>query len=259
MRDGIDSARCVAGFATFAGGKSGQSRAEPEPLRNRCRQPRHTPSMRSVTCSLRRHVASVTWCGPRRDLRPVDPCGGDLAAQSQADVSIDGRREPLILWCATIAESGDRKSAVDQIVLEAHRAHERRALEQYRHDERLHAIEVDAHEAAARARRKGKDPAAIEKALVALGPPPEPPLKPLLLVGTPTIEGLHLLYKCGQPSVGLFHDDAGEFVGGHAMDADHRMRSAAGLSAFGIAANSIACARLTAPRSTSVAASRCTS
>jgi hypothetical protein len=32
------------------------------------------------------------------------------------------------------------------------------------------------------------------------------------------------------PTLGLFHDDAGEFIGGHAMNKDNKMKTASGLS-----------------------------
>lgn len=153
-----------------------------------------------------------------------------LAAQPHADVLIDGRREPLSLWCLTVAESGERKSAADAHALAPHREHERIALGRFRDTEREHAIALDAHDAAARACRKGKGADEIEARLRELGTPPDKPRKPLMLASSPTLEGLHLLFRDGQPSLGLFHDDAGEFLAGHSMDKDHKMRSAAGLS-----------------------------
>jgi hypothetical protein len=43
-----------------------------------------------------------------------------LAVQPFGDVLVDGRRIPTSLFCLSIAESGDRKTAVDKIVLKAH-------------------------------------------------------------------------------------------------------------------------------------------
>ena len=153
-----------------------------------------------------------------------------LAVQSHADVLIEGRREPLSLWAVSIAESGERKSAVDQVALAAHKHHERQQLQQYLDEKAEFAIALTSHETACRSVNKGKDPAAIKSALFDLGPPPEAPVNPMLLVTTPTIEGIHRLYKTGQPSIGLFHDDAGEFIGGHAMNRDNRTKSVSGLS-----------------------------
>jgi hypothetical protein len=153
-----------------------------------------------------------------------------LAVQAHADVVVDGRREPLSLWAVSIAESGERKSAVDLIALEPHKTHEREALKLYKTERAEFDVTLAAHESAGRHAAKGKDPDAIASALRNLGQAPEAPLKPFLLVSTPTIEGIHKLYKEGLPSLGLFHDDAAEFLGGHAMNQDNRAKSAAGLS-----------------------------
>ena len=153
-----------------------------------------------------------------------------LAVQSHADVLIEGRREPLSLWAVSIAESGERKSAVDQVALAPHKQYERVQLQRYADDKADFAIASLAFETASRSVNKGKDPAAIKSALLDLGSAPETPINPMLLVTTPTIEGIHRLYKNGQPSIGLFHDDAGEFIGGHAMNKDNRTKSVSGLS-----------------------------
>jgi hypothetical protein len=153
-----------------------------------------------------------------------------LAVQAHADVVTDGRREPLSLWAVTVAESGERKSAVDDLALAAHRAHEREALRRCDDEKAEYQIDELAYDTAKRNCAKGKDDAKIKHALRNLGPAPLEPLSPLILVSTPTIEGLHKLYRNGQPSLGLFHDDAGEFLGGHAMNKDNRLKSAAGMS-----------------------------
>ena len=44
-----------------------------------------------------------------------------LAVQGQADVHIDGRVLPLSLWLLAVAESGERKTAVDAIAMRAAR------------------------------------------------------------------------------------------------------------------------------------------
>lgn len=153
-----------------------------------------------------------------------------LAVQSHADVVMDGRREPLSLWAVTVAESGERKSAVDGLALAAHIEYERQALQAFSDEKEAHELDSLAYETAKRSSAKGKTEAEIKHKLENMGPAPKPPLEPILLAGTPTIEGLHKLYKNGQPSIGLFHDDAGEFLGGHAMSKDNRTKSAAGMS-----------------------------
>lgn len=167
---------------------------------------------------------------------PAGLCGqsilsaASLAAQPHADVVIDGRREPLSLWHVTVGDSGERKSGADRWALQAHRDVERSDADAYRQAMASHEVALSAHKAAARAAEKGKDADAIRASLQKLGPPPEPPLSPLLLVPEATLEGLHKLYQSGRPSLGLFNDDAGDFLDGHAMNRDNRTKSAAGFS-----------------------------
>jgi hypothetical protein len=167
---------------------------------------------------------------------PAGLCGqsvlaaASLAVQAHADVSLSGSVEPLSLWHVTIAESGERKSAADSWALKAHDEHEKARLAEWRSAKAEHDIELAAHNAAARKAEKGKDAAAIRSALDALGAPPDAPLQPHLLVSEPTMEGLHKAYQAGQPSIGLFNADAGDFLGGHAMNKDNRTKSAASFS-----------------------------
>ena len=151
-----------------------------------------------------------------------------LAVQAFANVRNGGRSDPLSLWFVTVAESGDRKSSVDSLALAAHRAVERDGKDAYDADRSAHEIELSVYEAEASKAKGSKD--GLKDALTKLGPKPEPPLSPWLLVTEPTLEGLHRLLITGRPSVGLFNSDAGEFLGGHAMSKDNKTKTAAGLS-----------------------------
>lgn len=167
---------------------------------------------------------------------PAGLCGqsvlsaASLAAQAHADVLLDGRREPLSLWHVTVGDSGERKSGADRWALQAHREHERALADDYRNAMAAHEVELAAHKAATRHAEGRKDADAIRAALATLGTPPAPPLAPWLLLPEATLEGLHKLYQGGRPSLGLFNDDAGDFLDGHAMNRDNRTKSAAGFS-----------------------------
>ena len=52
----------------------------------------------------------------------------------------------------------------------------------------------------------------------------------MLTCPEPTYEGLvkHLVF--GQPSVGIFSAEGGQFIGGHGMNEEAMLRTAAGLS-----------------------------
>lgn len=167
---------------------------------------------------------------------PAGLCGqsilaaASLAVQSHADVSISGSVEPLSLWHVSIGASGERKSAADHWALSAHVEFEREQAEAWRLAMAAHDVDLSAYKAAARAAEKKKDAAAIRDALHALGAPPDAPLLPWLLLSEPTMEGLHKAYQYGRPGIGLFNDDAGDFLGGHAMNKDNRTKSAASFS-----------------------------
>jgi len=170
---------------------------------------------------------------------PAGLCGqsilaaASLAVQSHADVSISGSVEPLSLWHVSIGASGERKSAADHWALSAHVEFEREQAEAWRLAMVAHEIEMGAWKAAERiasqSNKKG-GAEAIRKALQDLGAPPESPLLPWLLLSEPTMEGLHKAYQYGRPGIGLFNDDAGDFLGGHAMNRDNRTKSAASFS-----------------------------
>ena len=169
---------------------------------------------------------------------PAGLCGqsvlaaASLAVQSHADVNLSGSIEPLSLWLVSIAESGERKSAADKWALFQHVEYEHAEVEAWRLAMVTHEIDLSAWKAAERGASagKGKDADTIRTALHVLGAPPEAPLLPYLMLSEPTMEGLHKAFQFGRPGIGLFNADAGDFLGGHAMNKDNRTKSAAGFS-----------------------------
>ena len=165
-----------------------------------------------------------------------------LAVQAHADVVIDGRRLPCSLFVVTIGESGERKSGVDAAALRAVDAYQRELAEAQASETAAHENDLAAwrlaREAVLRppgAGRKGEPPRSVDREAVRndlnkLGPEPLPPLLPLIRAGDPTHEGLYKLLAAGRPSIGLFSDEGGQFVGGHAMNSDNALKTAAGLS-----------------------------
>lgn len=159
-----------------------------------------------------------------------------LAVQGFADVETLGGDAPCSLFCLTIAESGERKSTCDRLLMRGVRDYERSRDEGYREA-------ITAHEQAkaiwqAKVKRltgeaAGKDKmkaTAAEADLRALGAEPRPPLFPGVTAMEPTFEGLVKLFGIGRPALGLFSDEAGGFIGGHAMNSDNKLKTMAGLS-----------------------------
>lgn len=157
-----------------------------------------------------------------------------LVAQAHINVELpigSRARRPVSNYFVTVGRSGERKSATDGLIMASIKIREeelrlaRKAqLGKYRDD----------HEVWTADRRKivnGKGNKTSKKVdLAALGPEPTEPLLPLISLDEPTTDGLAKLLMKGQPSVGLFSTEGGEFIGGHAMKDDAKLRSAAALS-----------------------------
>ncbi len=131
----------------------------------------------------------------------------------------------------TVGRSGERKSATDEQAMKTIKARERsldlaRAKQLSAH---LDELEIWTEERKKICQKKA-DRASKHADLAALGPKPKPPLLPIILMEEPTIEGLAKLLMDGQPSVGVFSTEGGEFISGHAMKDDAKLRSAAALS-----------------------------
>ncbi|WOO32370.1 DUF3987 domain-containing protein [Diaphorobacter limosus] len=157
-----------------------------------------------------------------------------LAAQAHFDVLLPwGQRKPLSLFLLTVGESGERKSAVDDVVLGAAKAHEKAAMAAYREDMERHEADMaawgKATEAARNAATQGKKGAAtavqVRDAVAAVGDKPVAPVAPLRFVTDPTAEGLYKLLAMSQPSVALFSDEGGLLIGGHALNGDNFLKT----------------------------------
>lgn len=152
-----------------------------------------------------------------------------LACQGFVDVQIDGRIYPTSLFLLTISESGERKSATDKIALKSINDWQRMLVEQHK---KLLAGYKNKYEVwkakrctAIKLASKDSDDRPID-----LETEPQPPCEGLILCEEPTLEGLEQLLGCGQPSAGIFSDEGGRLVGGHAMNADNALKTACGLS-----------------------------
>jgi hypothetical protein len=156
-----------------------------------------------------------------------------LAAQAHADVMLPyGQTRPLSLFLVTIAASGDRKSTADNEALWPIRKREKTLKEEHERAYRAWLIAFAAYSAEKRqienAKKMGFE--ARQAALTALGPAPEPPLHPFLTAPEPTIEGLVKAWATAPAALGIFTAEGGQFIGGHGMSQDNRLRTAAAYS-----------------------------
>jgi hypothetical protein len=172
---------------------------------------------------------------------PLAICGqsviaaATLAAQGHADVQLPtGHVRPISNFFVTIAETGERKTAADNEALWPVRKREKALREAY--DEAFPSYEnqrIAWEKAREHAMKKAKgDRGAIKYALDALGPAPTAPLQSMLTCPEPTYQGLCKYFPSGQPSVGVFSSEGGQFIGGHGMSEDNKLLTASSLSSL---------------------------
>ena len=161
-----------------------------------------------------------------------------LAVQGFADVETLGGFAPVSLYFLTIAQSGERKSSCDKPLLRGLREYEREQNETYTTAFKTWQNASELHDAKKKGFLRDATSAKPEKRseaqadLEALGDAPEGPVLPDRTASEPTLEGLFRAFLQGQPSLGLFSDEAGQFLGGHAMNADNRMKTLGGLNSL---------------------------
>ncbi|MCV2864591.1 YfjI family protein [Defluviimonas sp. WL0075] len=156
-----------------------------------------------------------------------------LAMQGFVDVETLGGSRPVSLYAMTIAKSGERKSSCDAALMAGLRAFEQEAQKAWNLDyaswEIKHALWKGQRESilSEAKKSKGQNRTAAEADLKALGVEPTAPPSPGRIVTEPTFAGLARKYAEGIPSLGIFSDEGGQFLGGYAMSRDNRQSTLA--------------------------------
>ena len=161
--------------------------------------------------------------------------GITLAAQGLADVEVPNLPEPLplSLFFFTVAASGERKTALDRVVQRPFAEREASLNDAYEEDLRRFHNERMLWEAERKRIVADKKTTKEEKRLILEAlPEPREPAPPFMRIKEPTFEGIVNLLKKGLLSVGVFTSEGGQFLGGHGMTDDTRMRTMTGLSEF---------------------------
>jgi hypothetical protein len=160
-----------------------------------------------------------------------------LVTQAYANVElpIGGKRvKPISSYLITIAESGERKTEADFQASWAIRKYEESLRE--KHDAAMLSYANDKiawDKAREEATKKTKgNRAATKLVLDNLGPPPMPPLEPMLTSTEPTLEGPVKKFQTHWPSLGIYSSEGGQFIGGHGMNEENKLKTASGLSAL---------------------------
>jgi hypothetical protein len=143
---------------------------------------------------------------------PAGLCGQAVLSAMSTTVSSWGKVEaihgdtmPLSTYSITVAQSGERKTAVDSLVQRGIKAFERKLEHEFGEQRAAHPKSGDFAEKDAE-RCTG------------------------VLVNDPTYEGLLSTMGTGPGFACLSNDDAAGFFGGHAMSRDQRQKTIAGLS-----------------------------
>ena len=158
-----------------------------------------------------------------------------LALQGFANVEKLGGDCPISLYGLTIAQSGERKTSVDSYFMQGIRDHEqeqadeqRTAFDQWKIVHDIWETKRKSYLSDVKGNIADKAPAA-QANLESLGAEPEMPPSKERVVTEPTYEGLVRKFHEGQPSLGVFSDEGGQFLGGYAMGKDNRQKT---LTAF---------------------------
>lgn len=159
-----------------------------------------------------------------------------LAVQGHVDVETLSGPRPVSLYALTIAQSGERKTSCDDLLMAGLRAFEKAQAATQRDSvaswENAYALwkgERDRILADAR-RGKGEKRTAAQADLEAMGKEPAAPPNPSRLVGGQSSQGVTRQFRDGMPTLGLFSDEGGKFLGGFAMSSENRMATMAALN-----------------------------
>jgi Protein of unknown function (DUF3987) len=175
---------------------------------------------------------------------PIEMCASAVLSSASLAVSAHvnirlptGQIRPVSCWFWCIAESGERKTATDNEAFAPQKQHEKtihakrkEAMEDYVTRKAVWETQskaIDKHHkepgaAGAEAHRKEREQ---------LGAEPEEPLSALIMASDFTFEGLVQCLNFGQPLYGIIGSEGGQFIGGHGMTDEAKLRTITGLSA----------------------------
>jgi len=152
-----------------------------------------------------------------------------LVAQQICNVETLAGDAPLSLFLLTIAASGERKSSCDRLASKPLLDWEEEMGLKYQDMLKAYEFELAVYENMKRLALKARcDEDSVVDGRVPLAP--VPPVVWRKLLADITFEGLLRHFEEGDPSVGIFADEGGQFFGGHDMGRDNQLKTAAGLS-----------------------------
>jgi Protein of unknown function (DUF3987) len=175
---------------------------------------------------------------------PIEMCASAVLASTSFAVSAHvniklptGQTKPVSCWFWCIAESGERKTATDNEAFAPQKQHEKKLYAEQKEAMEDYDIRKTMWEAQSKAIDKQyKVPGeagseAHEQEREQLGAEPEEPLIALIMASDFTFEGLVQCLNFGQPLYGIIGSEGGQFIGGHGMTDEAKLRTITGLSA----------------------------
>jgi len=155
----------------------------------------------------------------------------NILVQGHADVKLPtGNINPISCYFISIAGSGERKTAVDKKALKVIYEKQKELIKNHKQENKQFENYNETKNLIMKDVALSKEEK--EKSIEELGEEPEPPLYPLIICNEPTIQGFIKLLAKGQPSMGLFSDEGGSFVGGYSLSKENRTKSGADLSSL---------------------------
>ena len=155
-----------------------------------------------------------------------------LSVQGFKDIELPtGQIKPISCFFLSIAGTGERKTACDTLALQPINRFEKEHRQKHAEAERVWANKKDIYEKECAKIKNGKKTMREkEQALDEMGHAPKAPHLPVITSKDATIEGLILFMTRSRPSVGLFNGEGGQFIGGHSMSEEAKIRTSTALS-----------------------------
>lgn len=150
-----------------------------------------------------------------------------LAVQHHVNVETIAGTTPTNLFMITVAASGERKSSCDKLATAAAHAWEEEHYPSYLTALQAYEVDQSVYHSEMRQAVKSRLDNVADAAL------PERPLAPVLprkILSDMTVEGLCRHFDDGDPSIGIFADEGGQFFGGYGMSRDQPLKTSAWLS-----------------------------
>lgn len=206
---------------------SGTVKVEPIPLRGERAEPAPYP-VDQLGERMARAVRAIVERVMLPDAIAAHSVLAAVAVAVQGHVVVElptKQRRPTSLFIATIADSGDRKTSADQVATGPIADFELDLGSQYQTDKTIHssifAVWKAKKDEIAKV-HKDKDNSFIAEEVKKQGDPPAEPPLPMVLVPAGSTQGVIWALEKGRPSIGLFLNEGGSWLGSWAMQDENR-------------------------------------